>query len=165
MKCIAVLAGLGVAIAAGLACADANSPVSHDHSSGKADAHVPGLGEIMSLQQMRHAKLWLGGSRGNWALAGYELAELREGFEDAGKLHPTRESVPIAALIAKLTPAPLEALGRAIEARNPTQFKTSFDKLTAACNTCHRAANHGFIKIKRPGSSAFGNQEFEPVLK
>ena len=33
---------------------------------GRSDAYVPGLGEIMSLQQMRHAKLWLAGQAENW---------------------------------------------------------------------------------------------------
>src|SRR5690242_1138313 len=35
------------------------------------EAYVPGLGEMMTLQQMRHVKLWLAGEAGNWELAGY----------------------------------------------------------------------------------------------
>lgn len=70
--------------------------------------------------------------------------------------------MPVAALIAKLTPAPLEAIGKAIEGRSAADFTRSFDSLTAPCNTCHRAANHGFIQIRRPRGSAFGNQKFEP---
>src|SRR6187200_171731 len=48
----------------------------------------PGLGEITSLQQMRHLKLWLAAQAGNWALADYELDELKEGFEDITKYYP-----------------------------------------------------------------------------
>src|SRR5579862_5049499 len=96
MKGLVILAGLGLAIAVSPAHADTNPPVSHQ----RPEAYVPGLGEIMSLQLMRHAKLWLAGSRGNWALADYELDELREGFEDASNLHPTHERAPVAALIA-----------------------------------------------------------------
>src|SRR5262245_58005265 len=59
---IALIAGLGLAIAASTVIAQERA----------AQGYVPGLGEIMSLQQMRHAKLWLVGSRGNWDLAGYE---------------------------------------------------------------------------------------------
>jgi len=124
---------------------------------------VPGLGEIMSLQQARHAKLWLAGQHANWPLAAYELDELREGFRDAGAMHPTYENVPVAALVGKLTPAPLEALGKAIEAKDSAGFRKSFDSLTQACNTCHRAANHGFIVITRPGTSPYGNQRFVPA--
>jgi hypothetical protein len=130
-----------------------------------AQGYVPGLGEIMSLQQMRHAKLWLAGSRANWDLAAYELDELREGFEDASSQHPTNDGVPIAAMIKSLTPGPLDAVGKAIEAKNSTAFAKAFDSLTGACNACHKAAKHGFIRIKRPGASAFGNQEFSPGPK
>lgn len=52
-----------------------------------------GLGEIMSLQQMRHTKLWLAGEVGNWDLAAYEVDELGEGFDDVVKFHTrTRRS-------------------------------------------------------------------------
>jgi hypothetical protein len=147
----AALAGLGLAIAAGPARADAK-------------AYVPGLGEIMSLQQMRHAKLWLAGSRGNWALAGYELDELREGFDDARSAYPTHDGVPVAAMIAGLTPGPLDAIGKAIERKSAADFARAFDSLTAACNACHQGAKRGFIRIRRPSGSAFGNQDFDPGL-
>ena len=55
---------------------------------------TPGLGEIMTLQQMRHLKLWFAGQGGNWPLAGYELDELKEGFEDVVKYFPTKDDVP-----------------------------------------------------------------------
>ena len=50
---------------------------------------TPGLGEIMTLTQMRHAKLWFAGQGANWPLARYELDELNEGLEDAATFHPT----------------------------------------------------------------------------
>jgi hypothetical protein len=131
-------------------------------TASAAGSYVPGLGEIMAAQQMRHAKLWLAGRARNWPLASYELDELREGFEDAAKFQPVHDDVPVAAMIAKLTPEPLEALSKAVAAKNAAQFARSFDQLTAACNECHRAANHGFIVIVRPTSSAFPNQAFAP---
>ena len=116
----------------------------------------------MTLQQARHAKLWLAGTRRNWALAAYELGELREGFGDARDLHATHEGVPVASLVDKLTPAPLEAIDKAIKAKDLPGFRRSFADLTMACNTCHRAANHGFIVITQPGASSFTNQRFAP---
>ena len=150
MKSLALLIGL-LAISTAALSAEERS----------AQSYVPGLGEIMSLQQMRHAKLWLAGSRRNWELAAYELDELREGFEDASSQHPTNDGVPVAAMIKSLTPGPLDAIGKAVEAKNPAAFAKAFDSLTNACNACHRAAKHGFIRIKRPGASAFGNQDFD----
>lgn len=160
LRAIHIVALCAVAIAA--SAADENH-ASHGHESPSAAAYVPGLGEIMSLQQMRHAKLWLAGSQKNWPLAAYELDELREGFEDVQKLHPTNEGVPVGAMAASLTQPPLEALGKAIEAKDAARFGKSFDQLTAACNSCHRAAQHPFIVITRPGASPFPNQRFAPA--
>src|SRR3954470_11597516 len=55
---------------------------------------TPGLGEIMTLQQMRHLKLWFAGQANNWPLAAYELDELKEGFEDIVKYFPVKDDVP-----------------------------------------------------------------------
>ena len=32
----------------------------------QVEPYTPGLGEMMTLQQMRHTKLWLAGDAGNW---------------------------------------------------------------------------------------------------
>ena len=40
----------------------------------------------MTLQQLRHIKLWFAGRAGNWRLADYEIGELQEGFGDVDKL-------------------------------------------------------------------------------
>jgi hypothetical protein len=165
MKNRTVLAGLCLAIVAGSAHADAKSPTSSEQVSEKPMASAGGVGEIMSLQLMRHAKLWLAGSHANWPLADYELGELREGFEDASKLHPIYERVPVASLIANLTPAPLDAIGTAIKGKSAARFAIAFDGQTGACNACHQAANHGFIRITRPSGSMFSNQEFRPAPK
>jgi len=58
-------------------------------ASACSKGYEPGLGELMSLQQMRHDKLWRAGRAQNWALAGYELDELGEGFDDVVRFHPT----------------------------------------------------------------------------
>jgi hypothetical protein len=123
-------------------------------------AYVPGLGEIMALQQMRHAKLWFAGSNKNWQLAAYELDELREGFADAENLHSVQDQIPVAQLVDKITTKPLEEVGKAIEEKNSTLFSKTFDGLTMACNECHQAAKHAYIVIKRPDPLPFGNQDF-----
>ena len=131
------------------------------HGAAPSEPYVPGLGEIMTLQQMRHAKLWFAGAAHNWPLADYELDELKEGFDDAAKLHRVHEGVPVGEMIAKLTPGPLEEISAAISKKDTAGFARAFDHLSAACNTCHQAANHGFIRIGRPAAPPFGNQIFE----
>src|SRR5262245_8451941 len=78
----------------------------------QAEPYTPGLGEIMTLQQMRHTKLWLAGQAGNWDLAAYEIKELGEGFDDIVKYHPTHEESPVAPkdAVPKMVTAPVEGL-------------------------------------------------------
>ena len=95
-----------------------------DSRRGAVDVLDPGLGELMSLQQMRHVKLWFAGKAGNWKLADYELDELKEGFQDVVRLHPTHKDspVPIPEAVAKIMTEPLSEVGKAIEAKDRVRF-------------------------------------------
>src|ERR1700691_3535127 len=103
----------------------------------------PGLGEIMTLQQLRHIKLWFAGHAGNWPLADYEIGELNEGFDDVNKLLSGDT-------VEKAVGAQIKALQKAVDDKDRAAFATAFDKLTAGCNSCHHELDHGFIAIKRP---------------
>ena len=130
-----------------------------------APAYVPGLGEIMSLQQMRHAKLWLAGQAGNWELAGDQLDELGEGFDDVVTLHPTHKDSPVAPrdAVPRMTARPLTDLRAAIARRDTAAFTAAYDELTTACNACHRATNFAFNRVQRPATNPYPNQAFEPA--
>lgn len=125
--------------------------------------YVPGLGEIMAQTATRHLKLWYAGLAQNWPLAAYEIEELKEGFEDAGKFHPTHKDIKQAlpVLLTSYMEHPLEQLEQAIKERNPDTFRKSYDTLTAGCNTCHQATGFGFNQVKRPDFNPFTNQVFE----
>lgn len=116
---------------------------------------IPGLGEIMTLQQLRHIKLWFAGGAGNWALADYEIGELNEGFEDADKLVG-------GGTVAKMVGEPIKALQQAIADKNRTAFAAAFDSLSAGCNSCHHFLAHPFIVIQRPTSLPYSDQSFAP---
>jgi hypothetical protein len=131
------------------------------HAAETAPPYVPGMGEIMGATQMRHSKLWFAGKAGNWALANYELGEIREGLNDAVIYHPVfKEGVPVSKILGKFIFSPLKAIGSAINAKDSAKFGKAFDSLTMACNSCHQAANRGFIVIQRPGVSPYSNQDF-----
>jgi hypothetical protein len=115
----------------------------------------PGLGEIMTLQQLRHIKLWFAGHGGNWPLADYELDELGEGFDDIGKIVGSD-------LVDKQVGAPVKALEKAVEDKNRAAFDAAFDQLSAGCNSCHRSLDRKFIVIQRPTSLPYSNQNFAP---
>lgn len=153
MKIKAIIAGvvLGVSL--------------HGCTWHKQDVHThykPGLGEIMSLTAMRHAKLWFAGQGQNWALAEYELEELEEGFEDMTRFHPTHKEVkrPLAELTTETMDAAVKGLDQAIQNKDVLAFEQQFEALTAGCNACHQAADFGFNIVTRPTSNAFSNQVF-----
>ena len=133
----------------------------------QAEPYVPGLGEIMTLQQMRHTKLWLAGQAGNWELAAYEIKELGEGFDDIVKYHPTHEESPVAPkdAIPRMVTAPVANLKAVIGSKDAQAFDPAFDALTKACNNCHEATNFGFNVVQRPATNPYPNQVFTPTAK
>jgi hypothetical protein len=135
--------------------------------SSAAEAYAPGLGEIMTLQQMRHTKLWFAGEAKNWDLAAYELEELGEGFDDVIKFHPTHKDSPVAPkdAIPRMVTEPLMELQATIEKKDAAAFAPAYDKFTAACNSCHEAMNFGFNVVQRPSGNPYPNQIFTPVHK
>ena len=129
--------------------------------------YTPGLGEMMSLQQMRHVKLWFAGQAENWELAAYELDELCEGFDDIVKFHPTHKDSPVAPkdAIPRMVIEPMNSLRSAVDKKDAAAFAQAYDGLTAACNSCHQATNFGFNAVQRPATNPFPNQLFAIVRK
>jgi hypothetical protein len=124
-------------------------------ATASAEDNGPGLGEIMTLQQLRHIKLWFAGRAGNWPLADYEMGELGEGFESVDKLLGGDT-------VDKAVGGPMKDLQKSVDDKNNAAFTAAFDRLTAGCNSCHRTLDHAFIAIQRPTSLPYSNQNFAP---
>jgi len=125
----------------------------------------PGLGDLMTaFVQPRHTKLGLAGAARNWDYAAYELGELRESFDDVGKLILKHGTLAIPPAIAATVKPPMEALDAAIKAKDPAAFTKGYADLTDACNACHKSADHPMIVIQVPtvGGTAFPDQDFNP---
>jgi hypothetical protein len=116
---------------------------------------------------MRHLKLWYAGEARNWALAGYELDELEEGFADAARFHPRHKSSPrpLTELIPEFTEGPVAALRKAIAGRSRRDFAAAYDALTQGCNGCHEASDFAFNVVTRPTANPYSNQSFEPARR
>ena len=156
-----------VGLVAVSACRQQSVSPAGEASSSVSEAYAPGLGEIMTLQQMRHTKLWLAGEAKNWDLAAYEMDELGEGFDDVIKFHPTHKDSPVAPkdAIPRMVTQPLMELRATIEKKDAAAFEPAYDKFTAACNSCHEAMNFGFNVVQRPVGNPYPNQVFTPVRK
>ena len=127
--------------------------------------YQPGLVEYMTMVQSHHAKLWLAGNARNWDLADYQADELKELLEEIAKRVPDYKGVPVGKMFEAVTMRPIGDVESAIKNRDSEKFVAAFDRLTAACNSCHEAANRSFIVIQRPSASAFPNQSFAPRKK
>jgi hypothetical protein len=132
-------------------------------ASAQPDYH-PSMGDLMTMAiQPRHTKLYYAGELRNWSYAHYELGELRNAFARIGRTIPQYHAVDTANITAAATQAPLDAIERAIEARNSNQFALAYAQLTKACNACHQSLNHADVVIKVPAADMFTNQEFHPA--
>jgi hypothetical protein len=163
MKDLAIPSVVALATVLAVGASHGASMRSHHAPAAAAAARGPGLGEIMSLQQMRHSKLWFAGNAGNWPLADYELGELKEGFDDVRRLFPTHDGVRLTPLLDMVEKAAMPDLAKAVAAQDGARFATAFDALTGACTGCHQAAKHAFIVIQRPASLPYSNQSFAPA--
>lgn len=162
-----VLVTIAVSAQFDAACGRASTVSSGESPAGAPEAYVPGLGEMMTLQQMRHAKLWFAGEAENWALAPCEIDELGEGFDDIVKLHPTHKAGPVAPkdAIPRMITSPMSDLRAAVDKKDRQAFDSAYDALTAACNDCHQATNFGFNRVQRPEGNPYPNQSFSPPPK
>jgi len=145
------------------ATAGADGAAPPEPASSAVEAYVPGLGDFMTAYvQPHHIKLWLAVRSSNWQLAAYEANELGETFEDISTYQGTWKSVPIAQLVKSIIEPALKRVDVAIEAKDVEGFKPAYAILTAACNACHRKAQHEFLMITVPTANPFSDQKFRP---
>lgn len=159
MKSFVIALALSCAL---LSVAGAQSAPPAQQAAGSA-AYAPDLGDLMSTTQLRHFKLWFAGNIKNWPLADYELTAIRKSFEAAAAMYPKLDSVSQKRLIEEVSYPALDEIAKAIKAKNATAFSKSFEKLTGACNDCHKETRVPFIVIRTPTSSPFSNQSFAPA--
>ena len=157
---------IAISAALGTGCGRQSTTANGGSLATVPEAYVPGLGEMMSLQQMRHVKLWFAGQAENWELAVYEIDELGEGFEDVLKFHPTHKDSPVAPrdAIPRMVTEPLNQLRAAVDKKDSRAFGQAYDALTTACNNCHQAMNFRFNAVQTPTTNPFPNQVFTAGL-
>jgi hypothetical protein len=134
-------------------------------------AELQHLGDLMNeSMQVHHTKLWLAGHAENWPLAGYEVAKLKATIEEIKEAiveiqagSAKWQKVPVGELLGNLD-THLDALGKAVKAKDAAKFAASYQGLTAACNACHVRAGEPQIKIMQPtAAGAFIDQDFAPT--
>ncbi len=109
---------------------------------GKADTTLalwaiqPGLGTVMIEYGNRLARLYFAGQAGNWDMAKYQLDEMRE-IQEVGEItRPNR-----APMLKAFESNYLDAVDKAIAAKDKAAFGNAMADATAGCNGCHKASS------------------------
>lgn len=145
------------------ACGPKANPTPRADHNVAQETYKPGMGDLMSSLQLRHAKLWYAGHAHNWPLAKFELHEMDETFERILRWHPEEDDIPLAPMLEAHMKGALAALDESTAQEDSAAFEAAFDRFTSGCNACHQSMNHGFIVIQRPSSPPVSNQRWEAM--
>jgi hypothetical protein len=139
----------------------ATKETASDAAKNVPKTYVPGLEQFMNVILMEHNKLWFAAKARNWRLAEYQLGEIKEVMGDVQDLVPTFKNLPLADMLDAVITKEIGALEKSIEAKDYKTFVSGYDKLTQACNACHRGMENEFIVVQRPTRPAFTNQVYD----
>ena len=149
MRYQAILGGLIVATTL-------NVPSSH--------AAAPAGGNFVShMTQMQYFthKLGLAVTAQNRELEGYYVHEVEEIIEQVSEVEEYK-GIPVGQLIRDTLLPTFEYLEKTLETGDAEAAEAAYDKLIEACNACHKAAKHGFIRIERRTDNPY-LQDFTPA--
>ncbi len=123
----------------------------------------PHYGELMSEVGRRFEVAGRAALAGRWELAGFELDELGEVFEELPGAVPPEETggVNLRGLEQAFTGTNLPALRKAVGSQDAEGFASAFSGAAATCNGCHRETSHAFIEI--PAEPGAGVPRLDPI--
>jgi len=93
----------------------------------------------------RYQELYWAGVDSNWEYAGYQVKKIDLALENALERRPKRR----ASAGTLFVPA-LEQVEQAIALRKRTAFSEAFEKMSAACNSCHAAEGVASFYVEAP---------------
>jgi cytochrome c553 len=127
-------------------------------------AHSFRMVDVMADYQRYADKLHFAGAAENWELAGWYLWKLRKAswVVADGSVIEYRgvKDYDVAALTQSMLWPVLSSLDSAVEAQDPSAFRSAYESLVNTCNACHHATQHGFVKIVQPDTPTHANQQY-----
>src|SRR5690348_3854307 len=91
-----------------------------------AKGYVPGIEQFMNVIQTEHAKLWFAASARNWALAAYQLGEIKEIMSDVEDLYPKFKDLPLGKMLDDVITGPIVEAEKALDAKDFTKFSSGY---------------------------------------
>jgi len=157
-KTFALTLTAGLAAAAISVAALAQAPPAPAPAGPQPDYH-PSFGDLMTFAvQPRHIKLGMAGKARNWEYAAYEASELRNAFGRIGRTIPNYRKQTLSDMFAQNILPSMDKLDAAIKAKDGAAFDGAYKEVTASCNNCHGALDHGFVVIREPTTSPYFDQ-------
>lgn len=111
----------------------------------------PGLGTVMIEYGNRMARLFFAGNAGNWDMATYQIAEMKE-IQETGEITRPNRADPLKAFETSY----LDPVDAAAKAKDASAFVATFNAMIDGCNGCHAAASsatyssYEFIEVQIP---------------
>jgi cytochrome c553 len=103
----------------------------------------PGLGTVMQEYGYRFALTWFAAEAGNWDMAAYQLKEAAEIQEVGETTRPAK-----AQLLKDFETNYLTPINTAIATKDKTAFETAYHAAIPACNACHVATGHPYVRVQ-----------------
>ena len=124
-------------------------------------SHTEELLPYMSTQQRSMHKLFLSIQAKNKPLAEFYLEKIGETFDIIETKFPTYDNFQIGALSKAMFDPATPPLAKALGASDWAGASAAYNNVVTACNNCHIATQHAFVKIVTPTGNPF-NQSFAP---
>ncbi len=120
------------------------------------------LAPLMLRFQVHADKLWFAGTAENWPLATFYGHELQETLQEIEASNLVDRGVAVSKLAGPMFGPTLESVRDTLAKKDSSAFRQRYEALLGACNACHAATRHPFIKIKVPTAPGMSNQQFAP---
>jgi hypothetical protein len=117
------------------------------------------VGYMTRMQYFTH-KLGLAVSAENTKLQGYYVHEVEEVIEAVSEVDEYK-GIEVGKLVKTILLPAFEDLEETVEKGSAAQVDGAYDKLIKACNSCHEAAKHGFLRVERRSDNPY-LQSFAP---
>lgn len=143
-----------------------NSPESEQASSQqqsqpqKANQDVPELADAMGQLQYYTHKYALALDAQNHELATFYFHEVRAAADGIKENIPGYEGYDIARFMGLFLDPTIEPIETALANRNWEEARQNTIDMINACNSCHNATSHGFVKVTAGFDNNPYNQDF-----
>lgn len=122
-------------------------------------AEEPGLALLMERMQTYTHKLQLSIGARNAPLADFYLHEIEETAETIIDNIPRYDDYPVGELTREMLLPVIERLEDAVKSGEWDASDMRFSEMLAACNACHQASGHGYVRIAPNDTNPFA-QDF-----